>query len=147
MSAIKNFYHEEATAICRIYEAITAIVADKDLHRSAWKRATASDALDFLDQIQHGIESGELKPAALGDRAELRRYLLNGAETWEQYSWGGCGLIYDTDIARRYCTPSELKKTKDGQKNPNGREQWLDVQARALNQGARIAIDAILNAD
>lgn len=147
MSAIKNFYHEEITAICRIHEAMTSIIVNKDLHRSAWKRATASDALDFLDQIQHGIENGELKPAALGDRTELKKYLLNGAENWKQYSWGGCGLIYDTDIARRYCTPSELKKTRDGERNPNGREQWLDVQARALNQAAHIAINAIFNAD
>lgn len=147
MSAFKEFYHEEVTAICRIHEAVTAIVTNKDLHRSAWKRATASDALDFLDQIRYGVESGELKPAALGDRTELEKYLLNGADNWDQYSWDGCGLIYDPDIARRYCTPSELKKTRDGQRNPNGREQWLDVQARALHQGARIAIDAIFNAD
>lgn len=147
MSAFKEFYHEEVTAICRIHEAITIIVTDKDLHRSAWKRATASDALDFLDQIQRGIEDGELNPAALGDRTELKNYLLNGAENWNQYSWGGCGLIYDTDIARRYCTPSELMKTRDGERNPNGREHWLDVQARALNQAAHIAIDAIFNAD
>lgn len=147
MSAFKEFYHEEVTAICRIHKAMTNIVANKALHRSAWKRATASDALDFLDQIQRGIESGELKPAALGDRTELKKYLLNGTDSWDQYSWGGCGLIYDTDIARHYCTPSELKKTRDGQRNPNGYEHWLDVQARALNQAARIAINAILNAD
>lgn len=36
MSAFKEFYHEEVTAICRIHEAITSIVTDKDLHRSAW---------------------------------------------------------------------------------------------------------------
>lgn len=147
MSAFKEFYHEEVTAICRIHEAITSIVVNKDLHRSAWKRATASDALDFLDQIQHGIENGELEPAALGDRTELKKYLLNGAANWEQYSLGGCGLIYDNDIARRYCTPSELKKTRDGERNPNSREHWLDVQARALKQAARIAINAIIYAD
>lgn len=48
---------------------------------------------------------------------------------------GGCGLIYDRGIAETLCTPTELKRTKNGQRNPNSREQWLDVQARAAFQG------------
>lgn len=59
---------------------------------------------------------------------------------------GGCGLIYDRDIAETLCTPSELRKTKNGERNPNSREQWLDVQARAAFQGwlmIKSAIDAI----
>ena len=62
--------------------------------------------------------------------------LLNGAKDWSQYSWGGCSLIYDPDIASRLCCPSELKKTRNGERRPNSREEWLDVQARALYQAA-----------
>ena len=67
--------------------------------------------------------------------------LLNGASDWSQYSWGGSSLIYDYDIAKRLATPSEIKKCtrKDGsfRQNANAREQWLDVQARALYQASR----------
>jgi hypothetical protein len=62
---------------------------------------------------------------------------LNGAKDWSQYSWGGCSLIYDAAIARRLCTPSELKKTRNGERRPNSNEEWLDTQARALNQAFR----------
>jgi hypothetical protein len=60
--------------------------------------------------------------------------LLNGASNWDQYSWGGCSLICDRDIAIRLCTPSELKKTRNGERRPNDREMWLDTQTRALRQ-------------
>lgn len=50
------------------------------------------------------------------------------------YNWGGSSLIYDADIAGRLCCPSELKKTRNGERRPNSREEWLDVQARALYQ-------------
>ena len=68
--------------------------------------------------------------------------LLNGARDWSAYSWGGCSLIYDTDIAERLCTPSELKRTRGGERRPNAREEWLDTQARALFQAARLIMRA-----
>lgn len=92
--------------------------------RSWWDEGVklyASDLLEDLDQEDL-------------DQSNLLKTLLNGAENWKEYSWGGCSLIYDEDIAWRLCTPSELKKTKEGQKRPNAREEWLDVQARALYQ-------------
>lgn len=67
--------------------------------------------------------------------------MLNGAMDWTQYSYGGCSLIYDYDIAERLATPSEIKSRtrKDGSlnQNANARETWLDVQARALYQASR----------
>lgn len=54
------------------------------------------------------------------------------------YAWGGCAEIYDGSIAERLCTPYELKRTCYGEKKPNNREEWLDTQARALEQAARI---------
>lgn len=52
-------------------------------------------------------------------------------------SYGGCLLIYDCEIAEMLCTPSELKKKKYGLLQPNSRENWLDVQARACYQALR----------
>lgn len=67
--------------------------------------------------------------------------MLNGADDWHMYSYGGSALIYDEDIAERLATPSEIKSRtrKDGSlnQNANARETWLDVQARALYQASR----------
>ena len=71
--------------------------------------------------------------------------MLNGARSWHDYSWGGCSLIYDRDIANRVCTISELKKTDNGTKRPNRREEWLDVQARALHQAEMLIKESIRN--
>lgn len=98
--------------------------------RSAWDRGVNDYALELLDNL------ADLTPDDLADPEAVRRALLNGADTWERYSYGGCALIYDCDIAARLCTPSELRRCKGGDLNPNSREIWLDVQARALFQAA-----------
>ena len=102
--------------------------------RSAWERGVTAYALDLLDSLEEALDYYKEEPA---DRATLEKYLLNGATDWSQYSWGGSALIYDGDIAERVCTPSELKKTRNGERRPNSREEWLDTQARALYQAAR----------
>lgn len=99
--------------------------------RSAWDKAVTLYALDLLEDVQEGADNMERLPL---DGAELERWALNGASCWEQYSNGGCSLCYNTDIATRVCTPSELKRADGGINNPNSRETWLDVQARALYQ-------------
>jgi len=66
--------------------------------------------------------------------------LLNGAQNWKEYSYGGCALIYDADIAERLCNPSELKRNDNGRLMPNSNETWLDCQARAIYQASRIVL-------
>lgn len=111
----------------KAHEIIETLNARKD--RSAWNRGVTALALYILD----GCEADEL------GYADAEKTLLNGARDWEQYSWGGCALVYDEDIARALCTPSELKRTRNGARRPNASEEWLDVQARALHQAcARI---------
>ena len=101
--------------------------------RSAWARAVVSDAVDLVE----ALTCSEIP----NNWEELKKLLLNGAADWSAYSYGGCALVYDEDIARHYCTPSELRKVthKDGtiSERANARETWLDVQARALHQAAR----------
>ena len=91
--------------------------------KSAWDKGVKDYALELFENLEEftTIE-------------ELEKNLLNGAKDWFKYSWGGCSLIYDGDIAQRLCSPSELKKTRNGQRKPNKREEWLDLQARALYQ-------------
>ena len=55
---------------------------------------------------------------------------------------GRFALIYNGDIAKLLCSPSELKRTRNGERRPNNREEWLDTQARALAQAAKRLIDA-----
>ncbi len=104
--------------------------------RSAWNKGVTLYAWDLLDEIQEHTNYERKEPENV---AELKEYALNGAENWDHYSWGGSALIYNGDIAERLCSPSELKKTRNGERRPNSREEWLDTQARALSQAfARI---------
>lgn len=106
--------------------------------RSAWGKGVKEYADELLETFAETVEyydkRGEESPTF------CRETLLNGADDWAQYSWGGCSLIYDSDIAERLCTPSELKRTKNGDRRPNSREEWLDVQARALYQAAGLLL-------
>lgn len=119
-----------------ILAAASAVIEGKPA-RSAWARGVKAYALEVLDNL------AELTDGQLADPAAVRVALLNGAQDWKQYSYGGCSLIYDPDIAARVCTPSELKRTRNGERCPNSREIWLDVQARALSQAARLVCKAV----
>lgn len=107
-------------------------------YRSAWLKGVREYAYDLLDELDETIRHGGDIPQNYN---ELKKALLNGAPCWEEYSWGGCSLIYDSDIAERLCSPSELKKTKNGERSPNSRESWLDVQTRALYQASRMILN------
>lgn len=95
--------------------------------KSAWKRGVRDYAIELVESLE---------PEAFETLDSLKVGMLNGARSWCEYSWGGCSLIFDCDIAERLCTPSELKKTRNGERQPNSREDWLDVQARALYQAS-----------
>lgn len=108
--------------------------------RSAWDKGVTVYALELLDELEENREYN--KADKYLHPLELKAELLNGADSWDAYSWGGSALIYDSDIAERLCTPSELKKTRNGERRPNSREEWLDTQARALFQAANRIIRA-----
>lgn len=125
--------------IARMAAIIEALPA-----RSAWSRAKKEYAAELLGNLRgaaaYAAETGT--PSPLTDRETVRAALLNGARDWSEYSWGGCAMIYDGDIAARVCTPSELRRTHGGQRDPNPRETWLDVQARALYQAGAVVLAA-----
>lgn len=106
-------------------------------YRSAWRKGVQTYALDLID----GTDLSYVLP----DCKELERALLKGAENWYEYSYGGCALISDRDIASRLCSQSELKKTNFGRRYPNTRENWLDVQVRALYQACDTIKYAMIN--
>ena len=121
-----------------INELKQAIANEKP--RSAWDKGKKLYALELIDELAEAIEGGYFDPANLADRAALKAQMLNGAGSWSQYSYGGSALIYDGDIAERLCSPSEYKRSREGERRPNSREEWLDVQARALFQAANMII-------
>lgn len=102
-------------------------------NRSAWDKGVTIYALELLEEY---AERAAYEGRQAANTAEFKEWLKNGASDWDQYSWGGSSLIYNSDIAERLCCPSELKKTRNGERRPNSREEWLDTQARALRQAA-----------
>ena len=97
-------------------------------NRSAWDKGVQAYAEELLESLPDNVD--------YGSRQSLKTDLLNGAKDWSQYSYGGSSLIYDYEIAERVCSPSELKKAREGERQPNANETWLDVQARALFQAS-----------
>ncbi len=95
---------------------------DRMPSRSAWDRGVKAYAYDLLDSIQ--------------DQSVTKANLLNGAHNWKHWATSGSGLAYDSDIAERMCTPSELKRKDGGRLPPNSSESWLDMEAYAAEQAA-----------
>ena len=120
---MKNF--EELKKRVEAYEAT-----------SAWSRGIKEYASDLLDHVEEGIKGDWFSDENILSPNLLKKELLNGAADWLEYSEGGCALVYDKDIAERLCTPSELKQKKGGRLQPNSKETWLELQARALAQAA-----------
>ncbi|WP_273382942.1 hypothetical protein [Enorma phocaeensis] len=113
----------------RVYlDAIIAELANQRA-RSAWERGVVAYAESTLEDLDPECE---LYPRT------VEKVLLNGAPSWHNYSWGGCALIYDADIAERLCSPSGLSRSDNGRRRPNAREEWLDTQTRACFQAAQL---------
>lgn len=117
----------------KTYIEVVEILKNRE-DRSAWNRGVTEYALELMEELAESIEIGWRTEDEICNTTLIRKALLNGASDWNSFSWGGCSLIYDKDIAERLCTPFELKKTRNGERRPNSREEWLDTQARALYQ-------------
>ena len=143
---------EEEKTTNRTAEEITAALAnakqtlEQRKDRSALSRGVTVYALEMVEQLAEAAEGGYIDADDLLAPRMLRKALLNGADDWSAYSWGGSSLIYNGDIAARLCCPSELKRTRNGERRPNSREEWLDTQARALFQAANRVYKALRDA-
>ena len=109
---------------------ILSAVSSMPAGRSAWSRAVHSYAVELVESLEDSAD--------LSNETLLNKAILNGASDWQQYSEGGCALVYDADIAERLCSPSELKRCNGGERQPNARETWIECQARALWQAASL---------
>ena len=109
---------------------LLALVTATPAGRSAWSKGVRAYAVELVESL---AESDDLSNETL-----LEKAMLNGAGDWQQYSEGGCALVYDSDIAERVCSPSELKRVRNGERQPNACETWIECQARALWQAAAL---------
>ena len=110
--------------------ALASALANLKPARSAWQRGVHAYAVELVESL---ADSADLSNETL-----LSKALLNGASDWQQYSEGGCALVYDADIAERVCSKSELKRVRGGERPPNSRENWIECQARALSQASAL---------
>lgn len=109
---------------------------------SAWMFGVHCYAVDILSGYING------RGLTIWDEAErigkiTEEDLLNGAKDWRQYSRTGNSLIYNRDICYRLCGRKDLERTREGEFLPNDHEDWLDLQAKALQQAAQIVIKTI----
>ena len=107
--------------------------------KSAWNKGVKTYALELIETL---ADNNGKDFDFVGSKADHKE-LLNGAQDWKQYSEGGCSLCYNIDIANRLCTPSELKRSHNGQNDPNPRENWIDCQSRALYQAEQLILSLI----
>lgn len=136
LEAVKNAMVTEMM-VSKIEKKVEATKA-----RSAWAKGVKTYAEELVENLREAVDGGYIEADDISNRRLLEKALLNGADSWRQYSEGGCSLCYDGQIARRLCAPWELKKTDEGRKDPNPRETWIDVQSRALFQAAQMILGA-----
>jgi len=100
---------------------------------SKWSQGVA----EYAAELREFLEEEHLEPTL--------KNMLNGADNWKQYSYGGSALIYNEDIAERLATPSEyesrISKRYGLNDYANANETWLDVQARALHQASLLVLE------
>lgn len=107
--------------------------------RSQWERGVRMYAIDLLEDVKDW-KGGSFEMT----RANADEVMLCGARDWLRFSEGAWSLIYSEDIAKRLCPPAEFKRFKARNfPDPNPREGWIQVQARALYQAARLIKEKI----
>ena len=80
-------------------DAIRDAIKKQDI-KSAYKEIVRIYALELLDELEQRIREGIVEDF-IDSTTHLHRNLLNGATDWEEYSRGGCSLIYTEDIRYR----------------------------------------------
>jgi hypothetical protein len=87
-----------------------------------------------------GVALTDTQVARIREEIENTRF----RSAWDK---GGCSLVCSADIAKRLCSPSEMKRktSRSGMIMPPTRiETWIQVQGRALNQAWRLLRGAAL---
>ena len=97
-----------------------------------WSEGVREYAFELLDRMDEAISEGEFNVADIDNPAKLHTFLLNGAESWEQYSKGGCSLVFDEDIKNRL--HGEATESTN----------YIVEQGRALHQAEQKIVAAVM---
>ena len=92
--------------------------------RSQWEKGIEFYSHFLAEELNDDYLPEEIKVEDIFD------ILLNGAQNWHQFAWGGCGLIYNNAIANTLLTPSQRKRITQAD-TFNG-YHLLDLEADAL---------------
>ena len=121
-----------------LHEKIRALIAKR---LSKWNRGVYQYAFELAENLRCSQNGKDFFDYLLNDAFRNARSghfqadkLFNACK---EYSESGCALIYDDDICERLSTASEKKRQtrKNGTLGmPNARENWIDVQTRAIFQ-------------
>lgn len=112
------------------YEALVKAVG-KSTKRGTFGKGVVEYALEIADEV-HERDIQEGKDSFTLDSEGFENECLNCASDWMEYSYGGCALVSNHGIALRLASPSELRRTKEGGREPSGTKTWLDLQGSAL---------------
>ena len=120
------------TKTSKTYFEIRSIIM-QEKPRSAWEQGVKDIAVNILFGILEDADGDDAEHFNRVDDFSKHFYGVSLREAVD----GGCFLVYDYDIARNFCTPSKLKRVKNGERNPNSRETWLDVMYHGAYQAIR----------
>lgn len=109
----KTMAYNKKEMMMKILESPAQTKWEKGVKQYALELATEAEEKEYLSEEEFG------------------KALLNGAQDWRQYSYGGCSLINDDEIFCRLFTQTTLIKGKLGA---------LDLQAQALKKACNLVM-------
>lgn len=104
---------------------------ENESYRTHWKQAVRDYALEMISTCDKKNITSYKELLNHVDAARMSDYAIA-----KDLSEGGCFEICDAAIAKRLCTPSQLKRymRKDGTVRDLPDASWIDVQTHAIYQ-------------
>lgn len=128
LAFVDNYNGVTDTSIRRIMRVRNLISRKNQAAVIKMRNAIKDDAHQLISQLFEESENGNV--VIQNVREELQSILLNGADNWTQYSYGGSALVYNEDIERHYLIKDEYNVL-------NG-SQLLEMQADCLYEAYKI---------
>ncbi len=100
--------------------------------RSAWARGVQNYTAELFNNVLNfwNDYTGEAT-----NYKDFEKLMLNGADNWHYYSYGGGSYCYNFDIAKNIFTPSQFKRWQNTKWNID----LMELQTRALRIAAHKA--------
>lgn len=120
-SDMKSQFHASPLTVCR------AGVESTNSRAVAYAEMLLAD---YLDICKYEVSNGHTAPDM------SLKTLLNGADNWIQYSFGGSSLVDDADIAKHVLNSGKYQKWAHSDWEP--KTPLLELQAEYLERGYNI---------